>query len=446
MLKKIIAGLLICTMAGSLMAGCGGSGNEGNKGGDSAGKTVLSVWHGGSEDVEETSNHQRILKMADKFMEENPDYQIEVTGSVTAEKLMTAMSSGNGPDIGQPNWVHCGQWGTEGIIADLTDFVNNDAEFDKDDIIPAAWDRCSYKGRIYSIPVAINSSELYYNKDILDEAGVECPKTISELVDLAVSLTTYDDKGNITRAGYIPDYPWLDNVLWPVAFDAKWIDEDTNTITFDTPEMKAAYQWQLDIYNAIGYDKLMTFKTGLGTDAESPFVVDKLAMQFSGEWMFETIQKYRPDMNYGVAYCPYPDGKPELEGSMFLTTTVWAMNNNSKNSKEDGWKLLSYLTNKENMQEMAKGFEDVGALMSRKSALDNLPEGAPALKKEVAKMIQDPNVDGFPMSNYINEYLSVIADEMNKVFTPNSGYTLDEAAAKVQTEAQKLADANPVND
>ena len=444
MLKKIIAGLLVCTMAGSLMAGCG---NNGGNGGSNSGKIALSVWHGGAEDTEETSNHQRYLKMAENFVAENPDYEVNVVGSVTAEKLMTAMSSGTGPDIGQPNWVHCGQWGTEGIIADLTDFVNNDAEFDKDDIIQAAWDRCSYKGKIYSIPVAINSSELYYNKDILDEAGVEAPKTINELVDLAINLTTYDDKGNITRAGYIPDYPWLDNVLWPVAFGAKWIDEDTNTITFDTPEMKAAYQWQLDIYNAIGYDKLMTFKTGLGTDAESPFITDKLALQFSGEWMFQDIEKYRPDMNYGVTYCPYPDGQPELEGSMFLTTTVWAMNNNSKNSKEDGWKLLSYLTNKENMKEMAGGFEDVGALLSRKSALDSLAdsENVAPLKKEVAKMIQDPNVSGFPMSNYINEYLSVVADEMNKVFTPGSDYTLDQAAAKVQTEAQKLADANPVN-
>ena len=110
---------------------------------------------------------------------------------------------------------------------------------------------------------------------------------------------------------------------------------------------------------------------------------------------------------------------------MFLTTTVWAMNNNAKNSKEDGWKLLSYITNKENMQEAAKGFENVGALMSRKSSLDNLPETAHPLKKEVAKMLQDPNVDGFPMSTYINEYLSVIADEMNKVFTPGSDYSLD---------------------
>ena len=118
MLKKIIAGLLICTMAGSLMAGCGNDGGDGGNDGGS-GKVSMAIWHGGAEDTDETSNHQRYLKMANGFMEANPDYEVKVVGSVTAEKLMTAMSSGTGPDIGQPNWVHCGQWGEEGIIADL---------------------------------------------------------------------------------------------------------------------------------------------------------------------------------------------------------------------------------------------------------------------------------------------------------------------------------------
>ena len=106
MLKKIIAGLLVCTMAGSLMAGCGNDGGS-QQGGGSTGKTALAIWHGGAEDTDESSNHQRYLKIANNFMEANPDYEVKVVGSVTAEKLMTAMSSGTGPDIGQPNWVHC---------------------------------------------------------------------------------------------------------------------------------------------------------------------------------------------------------------------------------------------------------------------------------------------------------------------------------------------------
>ena len=441
MFKKILAGLLVSIMAASLMAGCGENSNT-----VTPGETVtLAIWHSRAEDMDETSDHQRYLRVADKFMAENEGYEVQVTGSVKAEKIMTALASGSGPDIVQPQWPYAGKWGAEGIIADLTDFVDNDAEFDRDDFVPAAWDRCIYKDRIYAIPTRINSAELYYNKDILEEEGVKVPETIEELVDLAINLTEYDANGNITRCGFIPDYPWLDNVLWPVAFGAKWIDEDTNTITFDTEEMRAAYQWQIDIYNAIGYDKLTTFKAGLGSGEQEGFVSGKVAMKYSGENLFDDILLYNPDMNYGVTSVPYPAGKEELKGATFATVASLMLNNDSKNSKEDGWKLLSYITSKEALADFAKGVNNTGALMSRKSALDTLNnmEGVVAEKKEVTKMIQDPNVTGFPMSTYVNEYLAIIADEMGKVFADPANNTVEVAAANIQAKAQVLADASP---
>ena len=443
MFKRIISALLAAAMMLSLMASCGKEVAEKPANGETVN---LEIWHTDPEDLDVTSNHQRYLKAADKFMAVNEGYTVKVVGSVKAEKIMTALASGAGPDICKAQWQQAGAWGKEGIIADLTDFVNNDKEFDKDDIIPAAWDRATYKGRIYSIPVTFNSSELYYNTDILAEAGVEAPKTISELKKLAVDLTTYDENGFITRAGYIPDYPWLDNVLWPIAAGASWINPETNEITFDTEEMRYAYQWQVDIYNAIGYDKLQTFKTSLGTGANKPFLSGKTAMQFNGVKMPDEVAQYAPELNYGVTYVPYPDDKPELEGSMFCTITALMLNNNSQNSKEDGWKLLSYITGKETSAELAKGMNNTGAMMCRISALESLQDMDTVLpiKKDVAKLMQNPNVKGFPMLTYVDQYLSVVADEMNKVFT-DSNYTVEMATKAVQEKVQPIADANPIN-
>ena len=97
---------------------------------------------------------------------------------------------------------------------------------------------------------------------------------------MAIALTKYDDAGNIVQAGFIPDYPWQDSVCWPVMTGAHWIDTATNTITFNSDAMKEAYQWQADIYSAIGYDKLIAFKDGLGTrdTAEDPLITGKVAM------------------------------------------------------------------------------------------------------------------------------------------------------------------------
>lgn len=447
MRNRIIAITLAAILCGSLTASCG-NGSPDNSLKDSS-PITLTIWHNDTQSSDPDSRHQRVLKVADQYMKSHPQVTIEIVGNVGEEKMFTSMLAGSGPDLVKPNWVYGGQWGVTGVLADLTDAVNEDVSFDKDDIISAAWDRCTYKGHIYTIPDEINSSELYYNIDLLSRNGYDGPpKTYQELVEMAVNLTAYDSDGNIVRAGFIPDYPWLEKVLWPVAFGAKWIDPETNTITFDSPEMHDAYQWQLDIYNTIGYDKLLTFKTSLGSAKSNvgggSFIDEKLAMQFSGEWLMDEISQQRPDMNYGVTYCPYPDGKPELEGSMFITAHVWGINKRSKNAFEDNWAFLSYLTSKEVMSQFSSGNNGYGKLMPRKSVLNSLPESVHPLKRKVAQMLQSDKCTGFPMSLYINDYLVEIDQQLTLVFS--NKISLDDALHNVTVKIQKFADENPIND
>ena len=82
---------------------------------------------------------------------------------------------------------------------------------------------------------------------------------MDELIQCIDDCTKVGADGSIEQMGLIPDYPWLDNVLWPVAFGAQFIDEETNTITFDSPEMLKAYQFQADIYSKYGYDNVKRF-------------------------------------------------------------------------------------------------------------------------------------------------------------------------------------------
>ncbi len=447
MRNKFITILLTVVFCGALTASCDDGLSEHNV--PDISPVTLTIWHNDTQSNDPGSRHQRIVQIADQYTELYPHVTIETVGNVGEEKMFTSMLAGSGPDVVKPNWVYGGQWGVTGVLADLTDMVNQDEAFDKDDIISAAWDRCTYKDRIYTIPDEINSSEIYYNIDLLSEKGyTEPPKTYQQLVDMAVDLTEYDSDGNIIRAGFIPDYPWLEKVLWPVAFGAKWIDPETNEITFDSPEMYDAYQWQLDIYNLIGYDKLLSFKTSLGSGstnaAGSPFIDEKLVMQFCGEWLMDEIAQQRPSMNYGVTYCPYPEGKPELAGSMFITAHVWGINNRSKNTLEENWNFLSYLTSKDVMNQFSSGYSGEGILMSRTSVLNNLPESVHPLKRKVAQMLQSDKCTGFPMSLYVNDYLVEIDKQLNLVFS--NQISLDDALSNVTVKIQKFADENPIND
>jgi ABC-type glycerol-3-phosphate transport system substrate-binding protein len=57
-------------------------------------------------------------------------------------------------------------------------------------------------GKTYGLPLAIDTLALYYNKDLLDAAGVPLPpKTWPELFEAVKKATKYDADGNIVQAG-----------------------------------------------------------------------------------------------------------------------------------------------------------------------------------------------------------------------------------------------------
>lgn len=444
MIKKLLSIMCALFIAATMFTGCGQKSSSDKQNQTGAKKQVtLKLWHLWPEQTDADSPHQKLLKIAADYNKANPNVKIEVVGSATVDKTLTALTSGQGPDIFLNFWNNLSTWGDKGALLDLTDYVNNDSEFDKNDILPSTWYLGTYKNKILGIPFEVQSSEIYYNVKMLKEAGFNGPpETMEDLVSMADKLTKKDTGGSIKQLGFLPDFPWLDNVLWPVAFGVQWIDKTTNKITFNSPETAAAYQWQADIYKKYGVDKLNKFKSGFGKDAQSPFFTGQLAMQFNGEWMIGNCQKYAPDMEYGIAPIPYPKDRPDLKGSLFISSNVWDINPNTKN-KDESWKFLSYLTGKESMKYWATGTMNSGLLVARISALNSLPDTAPQQLKDVARMIQSPNVRSFPMLPYINEYLTAINDEMTLVL--NQKQSVQDAMKKVVEKIQPLADKNPIN-
>ena len=292
-MKKALALILSLALAVSALTACGGGASSSAAGSTSGSapasaapsgeKTVVTVWHMYAEDEEVTKPHQRLLQWAENYNATNTDnIEVVVSGAKTADVIMTTIASGSTPDIFQNYWNNAPTWANNGALYDLTEFVNGgDAEWNKDDFIDAAWDVCTYEDKVYSIPFTYSSTFLFYNKDMLAEAGwEEFPKTMDELIQCIDDCTKVGADGSIEQMGLIPDYPWLDNVLWPVAFGAQFIDEETNTITFDSPEMLKAYQFQADIYSKYGYDNVKRFIDSLGARAttEDPLFTGKLAI------------------------------------------------------------------------------------------------------------------------------------------------------------------------
>ena len=99
------------------------------------------------------------------------------------------------------------------------------------------------------------------------------------------------------------------------------------------------------------------------------------------------------------------------------------------------------LNSKEAMTYLAEGEKGVGALMPRKSALDALSEkeGVCDALKEVAVLLKEADLQSFPMSGYVNEYLGAIGNNMTAYM--EGTMDMDTAVSNIQEEVQAAADA-----
>ena len=55
-------------------------------------------------------------------------------------------------------------------------------EYDLDDISSTYWDKASYQGKIYGIPIIGNTEHLFYRIDLLEKYGLDVPNTFDDVM------------------------------------------------------------------------------------------------------------------------------------------------------------------------------------------------------------------------------------------------------------------------
>lgn len=80
-------------------------------------------------------------------------------------------------------------------VEDLAAAQGDDLSF----ILDHALESMRYKGKVIGLPFNASTLLFYYNKTAFDEAGLEAPETLDDLIAAAPLLTQRDGNGNITR-------------------------------------------------------------------------------------------------------------------------------------------------------------------------------------------------------------------------------------------------------
>ncbi len=285
------------------------------------GRVIITYWdrHMGHE-------HASRRKLIDEFNQSQDKVfvrALSVGYDASMEKILTSIAGRTPPDIIGIDGTIMAQLVAQGCFSPLDEFLAETPAIRGEDFFPACWDAVHFDGRTWGIPTTCDTYCLLWNKNAFRKAGLDPerpPQTIAELQDYAARLTIRGDSG-IEQIGYLPWMPWDMSTMWGLMFGGRWVDEATGrAVCGGDPGIIRMFEWQQsfalppdgrpDPAHALDPQKVQSFQQGFGAymSANNPFYSGKVAMIAEGEWQVTFIPVFAPELDWGVAPLPVPDG------------------------------------------------------------------------------------------------------------------------------------------
>lgn len=300
-------------------------------------------------------------QLIQNFQKANPDITVKQTTFPYADyqtKVIAAHAAGQGPDVLQfyYGWLDKFQEGKVLQPLDPKVFPTDKIEADFFPIVSAV----KRDGNYYGLPTAVRSLALFYNKKLLDEAGIKAPpQTLDELVADA-KKTTKTDGGNITSEGITLDFAGQDHQWWREVlvrqFGGKPYDDKGNVAYNDEAGLKAL-TWYTDLQT-----KEKVGVVGFMDEAQAAFKAGRAAFTVDGTFR---LGNFKPitDFQWGVTELPANAAGVRSNFASYFANGIGADSTGEKKAAAE--KFLAYITSPEAMQIWLK---TVGELPARREA------------------------------------------------------------------------------
>lgn len=311
-------------------------------------------------------------QLIERFEAENPDITVrQETFPYDAyqQQVAASLPAGQGPDVIQLFYGWLPTWQRAGYVEPLPEQYFDTAELDEV-FVPMA-QAGKINGQYYGLPTAVRSLALFYNADMLREAGYEePPATWDEFIEIAKALT--EKRGpRFTRVGYgfAPtgqDHHLVREVLTR-QFGTPPYNEDLTEVLYDSPEGLAAFEfytsWATE--HEIGVTSFVP-----GTDGyRNGFIqLENIAMIIDGSFAIGSVEN-GAQFDWRVAELPVLE-----EGGVKANFGSYWMNGLTPNAFEDertleaAAKFLDFVTQPESME---LWLEVVGELPARQAMVDD---------------------------------------------------------------------------
>lgn len=306
------------------------------------------------------------------------------------EDLLNALASGSGPDIFSIHNDWLPKYADK--LTEAPARVLTLREY-KDTFVDVAYIDFILEGKVYAVPLSVDSLALYYNKDILGSAGIATPpKTWDELSEHVRKIARSNDSGffnrsgvamgtvsNINRAVDIVYLLMLQNGTEPYTEDLSQSNLDSavqdNSGNSIYPAAQAlAFYTSFSNPNSENYNWNM--RSNYSIDA---FANGQAAYLYGYAYTRDDIIQKSPNLNFDVAPAP----QPSLDQNLVNFANYWGLSV-SKQSKNSAvaWDFLKFATSKDNLSSY---YERHKVPSSRKDL--------------ISEQIEDPEIGVFAHAN-----------------------------------------------
>lgn len=276
------------------------------------------------------------------------------------------------------------------LHGDISDLIKK-YDFDLNQFFPSVVEHLkmySDKGEIYSLPNAVVSTALFYNKQLFDKFGVDYPTdnmTWDEIYEVAKTMTRND--GDIQYIGLSGWFSLLANMN---QLSQGYIDPKTNKATFNNENWKT-YINNLARFNQIqGNEKVLAL--GGHFDFWGDGRVAMMATISGGDWAGASMTS----IDWDIVKLPHFKERPGIDSGLLVPSFAIAKNSDHR---DQAFLAAAFIASEEMQAEIA--LNGYASPLTSSKIRDVIGKNDPILaERNIKAIIPDKPAAPFPTNRY----------------------------------------------
>lgn len=332
--RRGFLGIGIGAASVAALSACGGGGSAGVPGqattaaggggatGYSGPNVELKFWNGFTG-----GDGPVMKKLVDQFNTEHQNIKVSMNTMQWADyyaKLPTAVTAGQGPEIAIMHVDSVATNAARRVIQPLDD-VASALGLTEADFAPVPWKAGMYAGKRYSIPLDVHPLGFFYNKTVMQSAGLDPEKPPTDLNSYMDALDKLKAKG--IQGHWASPFPFTGGLscqalVWQ--FGGNLFNDDASQVLWAEDPGVKALTWFSDLVKN-GHSPAK-----VGQDADFIALQNgKTAFNWNGIWSINTLNQ-KSSLEWGVAALPNIGGtKAAWAGShQFVLPTLKTADDN----------------------------------------------------------------------------------------------------------------------